>query len=440
MFAYYIDMAWRSFKSTPSTSLLMVMAIALGIGITMTSLSVYHMMASNPIPNKSEQLFAVQLATADDDEFSNENNWNRNITYKDAMALYQADIPERKVPSMRTGFTLHLGDDADSKGLKPMLESARATGYDFFEMFEIKFLYGGAWSALQEEGAAPVVVISQELNETLFGGENSVGQSIYLDETSFEIVGVIAHWDIHIKYYDLTNGAFNDTENVFIPFSLLPALELPTWGNTNGWKYEEILTYQDRLNSELWWIQFWAEIPNEQELAQYFEYINAYMIEQEKLGRFESESVRYAIRDVSQWLEYNEVVDEDNRILVGLSFMFLIVCLANILGLLLGKFLKRAPESGVRRALGASKRQIFAQHLVEVGMLGIFGGLVGIGIAQLGLWGVRQTYEYYSALATMDISMLLAAPVISVLACILAGLYPAYLVCKTAPAIYLKTQ
>jgi putative ABC transport system permease protein len=80
------------------------------------------------------------------------------------------------------------------------------------------------------------------------------------------------------------------------------------------------------------------------------------------------------------------------------------------------------------------------QHLVEVSALGFFGGLLGIGIAQLGLWGVRQSYSYYSALATMDLSMLLAAPLIAITACIIAGLYPAWLVCRTTPALYLKTQ
>jgi putative ABC transport system permease protein len=139
-------------------------------------------------------------------------------------------------------------------------------------------------------------------------------------------------------------------------------------------------------------------------------------------------------------MTYNEVVSEDNQVLVALSFMFLIVCLANILGLLLGKFLRRAPEVGVRRALGANKKHIFMQHLVEVALLGFMGGLLGILIAQLGLWGVRQTYGYYSSIATMDLSMLLAAPAIAIVACIIAGLYPAWLVCRTTPAIYLKTQ
>ncbi|WP_371194943.1 ABC transporter permease [Glaciecola sp. SC05] len=437
MLAYYIDLAWRSLKRTPLVSALMVMAIAVGIGITMTSLSVYHMMSMDPIPSKSDKLFAVQTVTSDADDSQDRDRWNRNITYKDAMALYQADIPAKKVPMMRTGFSVHMR----SGEVKPFLESARVTGRDFFSMFELSFIYGGPWSMEQEVGAAPVVVISEALNNTLFGGANSVGKEILLDEYSFQVIGVLQDWDIHIKYYDLTNGAFNDVENLFIPFGLLPALELPTWGNTNGWKFEEVNTFQERLASELWWIQFWAELPDAQAVLEYDNFIRDYMIEQGSLGRFESnDEPLYAIRDVSEWLGYNNVVSEDNQVLVGLSFMFLVVCLANILGLLLGKFLKRAPEVGVRRALGANKRQIFLQHLVEVSMLGLIGGIAGIGIAQLGLWGVRHTYDYYSALATMDLSMFLAAPVISIVACIIAGMYPAWLVCKTAPAIYLKTQ
>lgn len=134
------------------------------------------------------------------------------------------------------------------------------------------------------------------------------------------------------------------------------------------------------------------------------------------------------------------MVSEDNKILVGLSFMFLAVCLANILGLLLAKFMRRAPEIGVRRALGASKTQVFAQHMVEVSVLGLLGGVLGIVIAQIGLIGIRQADRDYEMLAVMDPTMLLSAPMIAISACILAGLYPAWLVCKTNPAIYLKSQ
>ena len=437
MFSHYVDLAWRSFKRTPLVSILMVLAIAVGIGITMTSLSVYHMMSMDPIPSKSEQLFSVQLGTMDDgNTWWTDDDLPHQVTYKDAMALYQAETPMRKVPSTRSGFTVHMNNDQ----VKPFLESTRVTGRDFFAMFNLEFLYGDTWSTEQERGVAPVVVITEELNDKLFGGENSIGKQIYLDDVSFQIVGVTKKWNIHIKYYDINNGAFVNTENVFIPFSLIPAMEIPTWGNTNGWKYEEVNTFQDRLNSEMFWVQFWVELTSPKQETQYREFLSAYLDEQGQLGRYTREKEYFGLRNVNQWLTYNNVVSEENRILVGLSFMFLIVCLANILGLLLGKFLRRAPEVGVRRALGASKRNIFMQHLVEVSLLGFMGGILGIGLAQLGLWGVRSTYSYYSDLATMDLSMLLAAPVIAISACVVAGLYPAWLVCRTTPALYLKTQ
>ncbi|MFT6328372.1 MAG: putative ABC transport system permease protein [Bermanella sp.] len=437
MFLHYIDLSWRSMKRTPLVSMLMILAIAVGIGVTMTSLSVYHMMSMDPIPHKSDKLFSVQLNTTDDG-----NNWwteddvPLQLTYKDAMALHNADTPESKTASVRALFTVHM----NNQEVKPFLASTRIIGHDFFTMFELAFLYGGAWTSEQEAAATPVVVVDEETNDRLFGGENSVGKQIYLDDTAFRIVGVTKQWRIHTKYYDLNNGAFNSPESIFMPITLIAPLEIQNMGNTNGWKYEEINTFQERLQSELFWLQFWVELNTAEELQNYRDYIQAYLVEQGTKSRFERKIPQFNLKDVNEWMQYNKVVSADNKVLVGLSFLFLAVCLANILGLLLGKFLRRAPEVGVRRALGASKRQIFIQHLVEVSMLGLLGGVIGIGIAQLGLWGVRFTSNEYASLATMDIKMLLAAPAIAISACILAGIYPAWLVCRTQPAIYLKTQ
>ena len=437
MLLHYLDLSWRSFKRTPLVSFLMVLAIAIGIGVTMTSLSVYHMMSADPIPHKSSQLYNVQLQTMDEGHtWWTDDNLPMQLTYQDAVNLQNAPIPEKKVAMMRTGFSVYL----DSDKVKPFISNARMTTPDFFTMFDISFIYGGVWSEQQEQSAAPVVVLSKALNDKLFAGKNSIGQLVYLDDYSYEVVGVLADWPLNLKYYDLNNGAFNQPEDLFLPFSLVKTKELSSWGNSNGWKHENINSFADRMQSEIVWIQFWAQLDTPEQKTAYGNYLTAYMAEQKKRGRFTREKPDYKLRDVNQWMQYNNVVSEDNKILVGLSFMFLAVCLANILGLLLAKFLRRAPEVGVRRALGASKRQVFLQHLVEVAMLGCFGGLFGIVLAQLGLWSVRQSYDYYSAIATMDITMLLSAPVIAITTCIVAGLYPAWLVCRTNPAIYLKSQ
>ena len=437
MLLHYIDLSWRSLKRTPLVSTLMILAIAIGIGITMTSLSVYHMMSMDPIPNKSDQLFAVQLNTTDDgNSWWTPDNVPLQLTYKDAMYLHNAETPVRKTASIRTAFTVHMNNQT----LKPSLSDVRATGKDFFAMFDLDFIYGSAWTVEQEKAAEAVLVIDETLNDKLFGGGNSVGKQIYLDDTIFTVVGVIKKWKIHTKYYDLNNGSFNSPEPIFIPITLWEPMQLVSHGNTNGWKHEGVTTFEGQLQSEMFWVQFWAELPTTKDVQKYHAFLFAYLTEQGTKGRYTRENPEYNLKDVNEWMVYNKVVSEDNKILVGLSFMFLAVCLANILGLLLGKFLRRAPEIGVRRALGASKRQIFLQHIVEVSVLGLLGGLIGIAIAQLGLWGVRVTSSEFTELADMDLSMLLAAPTIAIGACILAGIYPAWLVCKTQPAIYLKTQ
>ncbi|MBQ4850419.1 ABC transporter permease [Pseudoalteromonas sp. MMG013] len=437
MFFHYVDLSWRSLKRTPMVSLLMVIAIAVGIGITMTSLSVYHMMSADPIPSKSTQLHHVQLQTMDDGrDWWSDDNMPYQVTYPDAINLLNADLPYRRTAMIAAGFAVHV-DDSD---MKPFLERARVANADLFSMFNLEFIYGSAWTRNDEDTQASVVVISQSLNDTLFQGENSVGKTINLDGMTVRIVGVIKDWPTYVKYYDLNNGAFRDPEHIFLPFSLIAPNEIITWGNSNGWKAENVRGFQDKLKSEQFWVQFWVDLPTDEDELAYGQFLMSYMAEQQKLGRFARKELDFALRDVKQMMVYREVVNEDNKILVMLSFMFLAVCLANILGLLLAKFLRRAPEVGVRRALGASKTQVFIQHLVEVGLLGVIGGVLGIFIAQAGLWGMRKSNDAYTVIADMDLTMLLSAPAIAVSVCILAGLYPAWLVCRTTPATYLKSQ
>jgi putative ABC transport system permease protein len=61
MFVYHLRLALLSLRRTPAVSLLMVVAVGLGIGVSMTMLSVYALMAGDPIPAKSGTLHAVQL-------------------------------------------------------------------------------------------------------------------------------------------------------------------------------------------------------------------------------------------------------------------------------------------------------------------------------------------------------------------------------------------
>jgi putative ABC transport system permease protein len=98
----------------------------------------------------------------------------------------------------------------------------------------------------------------------------------------------------------------------------------------------------------------------------------------------------------------------------------------------------------LRRALGASRRDIFRQHLVEVVVLGLAGGVLGLGLSAAGLWALRllfaSEFDQYDSLAHMDPAMVGAAVALSLLAGLAAGLYPAWRIGRIQPATYLKTQ
>ncbi|MBY5920216.1 ABC transporter permease [Ferrimonas balearica] len=437
MFLYYVKLAWLSLRQSPVISALMVLAIAIGIGAAGTSLTVHHTMSHNPMAHKDDRLYAVQLKSHHDDHHSGtDDGLYYQITYQDAHNLSQQSGPVRQSPMIRTGFTVKPANPE----VHPFIADGRAASRDFFAMFDAVFQHGAPWSEAQDQLAEPVTVISQSLNDKLFGGGNNVGKTIDANGQSYTVVGIIDDYKPQPLFYDVNNGAFHEHEEMFIPFSLLPVHEIEAWGNSNGWKQENINSYADRLNSEMYWVQYWVELTGPEQKAEYQQQLAAYIEQQQALGRFPSENPTSSLRTVSEWLDYNEVVSEDNRILLALSFLFLLVCLVNMVGLLLAKFLRRAAHAGIRRALGANRGQILAQHLVEVAIIGLFGGVLGSVLALVGLAGLRQLYPGYDQLARMDLTILATLIALSLVAALIAGLYPAWRIGRTNPATYLKSQ
>ena len=110
------------------------------------------------------------------------------------------------------------------------------------------------------------------------------------------------------------------------------------------------------------------------------DYLAGYVARQRQHGRLSRQEGAHSY-DVRQWLDLIGVVSDDARLQTWLAFGFLSVCLVNTVGLLLAKFTARAGEIGVRRALGASRAQIFAQYLLEAATLGLVGSLLGVALA-----------------------------------------------------------
>jgi putative ABC transport system permease protein len=444
MLAYDLRLALDSLRRHPGLSALMVLAIGLGIAVCTVTFTVYHAMATNPIPHRSDRLHAVTLDSWGPDRPYDEDhpeNPPQLLTYRDATYLYGAKAAPRSVVMYKSGALL-LPERA---GVKPFNATLRVTSHEFFPVFDVPFRYGRGWDAAADEGPQPVAVLSHETNEKVFGGENSVGRTIKLGKNDFRVVGVLQPWAPSPKFFDLNNGSFEDPEDAYLPYGWGRALEMPVYGNTNCWKAEAGDSYQDFLNSECVWLQFWTELPTAADRDRYQAFLDNYARSQKAAGRMQR-PLNNRLYDVEQWLDRNEVVQRDNRVLIGIALLFLGVCLVNVVGLLLAKFLNAAPLTGLRRALGASRRDIVRQHMTEVVLLGLAGGVVGLLLAVAGLAGIRALYGSdfnrgaYERLTEIDPVVVIVTLGLSLLAGAVAGLYPAWRIGRTAPAVYLKTQ
>ena len=200
--------------------------------------------------------------------------------------------------------------------------------------------------------------------------------------------------------------------------------------------------YEGYLASECIWMQMWVELKSASERDNYLQFLNDYVEQQKVLGRFPRD-LNNRLSTPAEWMVNREVVDDMVSVLLSLAVLFLAVCLLNTIGLLLAKVMRRTSDISLRRALGASKSALFAQYIIEAGMIGIAGGLAGIGMTWLGLRGLEivfSEYDFIAYLVSMDWTMVLFAVLLAIVSALGAALYPTWRACSVSPATTLRIQ
>jgi len=434
MAGYYLHLAWRSLKRTPILTALMVLAIGLGIGASMTMLTVLHVITSDPLPGRSGKLFYPQLDPRGMDGYTKGEPPLDEMTWLDAMNLVHARKGINQA-AMSAGFATVIPPQGPTHAFRT---DARFATADFFTMFGVPFADGSGWTAAADDQRARVAVITRKLSDKLYGTPHAAGRTLRLGKYDFRVIGVIDDWHPEPHFYDLTTGNYAKPEQVFVPFQTAMELHQSTVGSMNCWGRGPSNGDMTKA-SQCAWVQFWVELDTPAQVAAYWQFLVNYSEQQKALGRFQRPP-NIELRDVMQWLTYNHVVPGTVQLETLLALGVLLVCLVNTVALLLVKFLRRGGELAVRRAMGASRRSVFVQLLVEAALLGLSGGAAGLLLAVFGLWIVRQQPAEYAPLAHLDGAMLGATFLLAVCGALFAALFPAWRACRIAPARLLKTQ
>jgi putative ABC transport system permease protein len=440
MFSYYLDLAIRSLRHNKVLTALMVLAIAVGIGASMTTLTVMHLLSGDPIPKKSSVLFYAQVDPIPKLSYSHAEPPDM-LDYRSAVDLWGAKKADRQALIVNSAIKT-LVPDLNQPAL---MEAMLSTTSDFFSMFDVPFRYGGPWTADDDAHHSRVVVISSDLNDKLYGGANSVGRMLRMRDADMRIVGVLRPWRPSPQFYDVragryshgqTSSYYSKTEDVFTPFSSGLEINDGNFQQFNCWQLPKVAGHL--VDSQCVWIGLWVELDSASKASAYRTFLAGYAAQQKSLGRIEyADNTR--LRSLMDWLDFNHVVPNDVRLQTWLALSFLAICLFNTIGLLLAKFLRRGGEIGVRRALGASRKQIFAQCMVEAGAIGLLGGVGGLLLTLGGLALIRMQPIEYADLAHLDVAMFATTFVLAVTVSLLAGAVPALRASRIAPALQLKT-
>jgi putative ABC transport system permease protein len=447
MITYYFRLALMRLRRNIWLTALIVAAIAVGIGSSMTVFTVLYTLAADPMPWKSSRLFAPSLDT-NDPRRPRPADFQAYISaglfsYPDAMAISNARQALHQAAMFSVSQTVKTGDPSRL----PVVAEGQATQSDFFTMFDVPFRYGSAWGRQEDDSRANVIVISESLAAHFFPGVNPVGRTLQLGLRDFQIVGVTAKWAPFPAFYDplgVTDAAkVRSGPEFFLPIESAVAQEFPPVGSTSvssiyslsspapstmrvpGASIMQIYySFPGFLQTQLW-----IELRSAADAQRYKQTLDGYAAEFQRHGGFAWRPTT-ALRSMREWLlltPQSASLRREYGLAAWVAFGFLLVCLANAAALMLARFARRNGDLGVRRALGASRAALVAQCLVESGVIGGLGGLLGLLITLLGLQLERASVPREMVRAVhLDWQLVVATLALAITVGVGAGLYPAW--------------
>ncbi len=379
------------------------------------------------------------------EEKAGEKDEKESKRYTPGLTALDAQSIRDVVPQVRSVSTeLSLQTSATREGQR---RSVKLVGVDsaYFTAFNLEMAEGGRFAPMHLEHGMPVAVIGSGLRARFFTKEPPVGRRIKVGETWLTVVGVLAPRPVSEQTAQRL-GIRDANMDVYVPLSTA------------------LLRYRNRAQITNRDVERAAQEFNNDDEATKNEdaTARAERLNQNQLDRLvvQVADARYVsqVADVVQRLmarRHNGVVDFEvnvpemllkqeqrtktifNVVLGAIASISLIVGGIGIMNIMLASVLERIREIGVRRALGASQRDVLAQFLAEAVLISLAGGMAGI------LLGVALSVgiERFAKIATIvsPLSVLVAFGV-SLTVGLVFGIVPAWRAARQDPVVCLRYE
>lgn len=276
----------------------------------------------------------------------------------------------------------------------------RAVSEDFLATSGQSLLAGRFFSTTDFENYRPAAVIDSVLGEQLFQKQDPIGQRIYADRRPYFVVGVIES--------KLDFRGSEPQGEILVPLSVHRA-------RTGSRSIGSILVRPRELD----------EIEKMEKRVQK-------LLEQRLPGR-----KFWAWSNVSDIIEQQQTLTMVSRALLAVGGIALLVGGVGIANITIASVMERTPEIGLRRALGATQRDIMFQFILEAALLSILGGSAAIGTVHGITIVVADTFELPYQFDSEAASLALGS---ALLVGIGAGFFPALQASKLDPVKALRSS
>ena len=408
IYSFYFDAFWIAFKSILEHKLrafLTLIGIIIGVaavvvvGASISGLKTYVIDRVSKVLGSNHFMITRMANTGriSDEEYERRNRRNKNVIWEE----YKY-VQDNCKMCLAVGAQMNSGAEINQDGIE--MPSVRIQG-DTANMVEIEdktINPGRFFSDAEVERSAKVCVIGTDVQEKFFPNQNPIGQTIKVRGVPLQIIGV----------EEKRGSFFGDSldRTIYMPLTLFNQIFSRDGGLQVHGKAVNAETFQEAIE-------------------------NARLALRNKRQLIGSEEDNFSLVNTD---EFNSQMDQFTgaiaAVVVPITMVILVVGGIVVMNIMLVSVTERTFEVGLRKALGATRKQILLQFLIESSLLCIVGGILGLILAL----GVTQLVTVLLEITmTVTFGYIILAVGVSSIIGVVAGLYPAWTAARLDPIVAL---